>query len=141
MPSNLAIESLNTVATNTIVAYLDSVQDNVLHLGDRTRLVRQACPRGGTVSRESPTKLTPESASRLDTARVFRDSRQSACPTCRLAEAVHCTGSGRTRGRESARRPLTLPPEAGGSTPDHSTTNSIFPFINPRPPQADPPIT
>ena len=58
---------------------------------------------------------------------------------CRLTEAVHRAGSGRIRGGESGARSVDSS-EAGGSilvdsrSPSH-TANSIFPSINPHPPQ------
>ena len=101
-------------------AYLDGIQDNLLDFCDQTRLTGQTRAGHRALSREVPPELRPGLAPELNGVPATRNSGQIVGPSCRLTEVVHPVGSGRVRGRESERGPLTLSPEAGGSTPDHS---------------------
>lgn len=100
-PSALVIESLNTVAKKKNQAYLYGVQDDLLDVRDRTRLTCRARACVWAMSRKTPTKLQPELTPSRNAVSMVRGSRQNACPTCGLTEAVHCLRSGRVRGRES----------------------------------------
>lgn len=138
LPSTLDIESLNAVATKTTRAYLYGIQDNLLDFRDRARLTGRTRTDGRAMSSKIPPKLRPGLTPGLDAVSVVRNSRRNVGPTCRPTEAVHCARSGRVRGRESERGPLTLlSSEASGSiqadSRSRSHTGSVFSFKNPRP--------
>lgn len=130
LPSTLVIESLNTVAAKTTRTYLYGVQGNLLNFRGR------AHADSGAMSGEIPPKLQPESAPSLDAVPVVRSSWQNVSPTRGLTEAVHCTGSGRVRGCESERGPLTLLRKRVGR---FSITQLNFPVLKhrPRPPPSN----